>query len=261
MTSDSVLGTWSCQRYTCTRFYSSFFTFFWHHSVKDKAEVQNFKNVVTSKLSVKTLYKIGFSQIPHYRQKRTVSFCVFSENVMFHSAYSPKTHNSASSLNTLFTAESGQFYSAFSSITISLTPRFCWKREVWLRFFAESAQNDPKTHSSEDNAIFNAVFLATTLSHASHFQRKRGVIENFRYLGEFVEYFQKCWPCCVLYLLVTERCKKKFKNRRWKSRACVPLSEVRVLVNLIIFFHIGCLNMIEERDFYFGEYLKQTLLT
>jgi hypothetical protein len=26
-----------------------------------------------------------------------------------------------------------------------------------------------------------------------------------------------------LHLLVTERCKKKFKNRLWKSRACVPL--------------------------------------
>jgi hypothetical protein len=170
VTGDSVLGTRSCSRYTCTRFYSSFFTFFWHHSIKDKAEVQNFKTFV--KLSVKSLYKIGFSRKPRYQWKRTVSFCVFSKNVTFHSAYSTKTHNSASSLNTLYTAESAQFYSTFSPMTISLTPRFPWKREVWLRFFAESAQNNPKTHSSKDNTIFNSVFSATTLSHASRFRRK-----------------------------------------------------------------------------------------
>jgi hypothetical protein len=29
------------------------------------------------------------------------------------------------------------------------------------------------------------------LSHASRFKRKRGVIKNFDYLGEFEEYFQK----------------------------------------------------------------------
>ncbi len=38
--------------------------------------------------------------------------------------YLPKTHNFASSLNSLYTAESAQFYSAFSPTTISLTPRF-----------------------------------------------------------------------------------------------------------------------------------------
>jgi hypothetical protein len=31
---------------TCTRFYSSFFTIFWHHSIIDKAEHKNFKNFV-----------------------------------------------------------------------------------------------------------------------------------------------------------------------------------------------------------------------
>jgi hypothetical protein len=35
------------------------------------------------------------------------------------------------------------------------------------------------------------------------------VIENFEYLCEFEEYFRKCWLDCVLYLLVTEICKKK----------------------------------------------------
>ncbi len=170
------------------------------------------------------MYKIEFSRIPRYRRKRTVSLRVFGKNVTFHSAYLPKTHNFASSLNTLYTAESAQFHCAFSPTTISLTPRFRRKREVWLRFFAKNAQNDPKMHSYEDNAKLNSAFSATPLSHASRFRRKRGVIENFEYLGEFKEYFRKCWLYCILHLLKTERCKKKFKNRRWKSRAGVPLN-------------------------------------
>ncbi len=93
--------------------------------------------------------------------------------------------NSASSLNTLYIAESAQFYSPFSPTTISLTQRFRRKREVWLRFFAENAQNDPKTHSYEDSAKFDVAFSATMLSHASRFRRKRGVIENFEYLCQF----------------------------------------------------------------------------
>ncbi len=91
----------------------------------------------------------------------------------------------------MYTAESAQFYSAFLLTMISLTPRFRRQREVWVRFFAEKALNDPKTHSYEDSAKFNSAFLVTTLSHASRFQRKRGVIENFEYLGEFEEYFWK----------------------------------------------------------------------
>ncbi len=162
---------------------------------------------------------MGFSRIRHYRRKRTVSLRVFGENGRFYSAYLPQTHNSSSSLNMLYTAESAQFYSAFSPTTISLTPRFRRKREVWLCFFAENAQNDPKTHSYE--AKFNSAFSATTLSHASCL---RGMIENFKYLGEFEEFFRKCWSYCFLYLLVTERCKKQFKNRLWKSHAYVPLS-------------------------------------
>ncbi len=64
-------------------------------------------------------------------------------------------------------------------------------------------------HSCEEIAKFNSAFLATTLSHASRFRRKRRVIKNFEYLGEFEEYFRKCWLYCVLHILVTERCKKK----------------------------------------------------
>ncbi len=186
------------------RFYSSFFTFFWHHSIKDKANAQTFKNFV--KWSVKFSYIIGFSRIPRYRRKRTVSLCVFDKNATFHYAYSPKSRNSALSLNMLYIAESARFNSLFSQTTISLTPRFRRKREVWLPFFAENAQNDPKTYSYEDNAKFHSAFSPTTLSYASRFRRNRGVIENFEYLVEF-EDFRKCWLCCVLYLLVFERCK------------------------------------------------------
>jgi hypothetical protein len=92
----------------------------------------------------------------------------------------------------LYTAKSAQFNSPFSPTTISLTPRFRRTREVCLRFFAENAQNDPNTHSYEDNAKFNDVFSATTLSHASRFRRKRPVIENFEYLRKFEEHFRKC---------------------------------------------------------------------
>ncbi len=165
------------------RFHSSFFTFFWHHSIIDKAEAQNLKQ--NFKLSVKSLYIIGFSWILCYRRKRTISLRVFGENAMFHSAYSPKTKYFASSLNTLYIAERAQFYSMFSPTMISLTLRFCRKREVWLHFFAKNAQNDPKTHSYEDSAKFNVAFSATMLSHASRFRRKWGVIENFEYLCEF----------------------------------------------------------------------------
>ncbi len=110
-------------------------------------------------LSVKSSYLIGFSRIPRYRRKRTVSHRVFGENATIHFAYSPKTKNSASSLKTLYIAESAQFYSAFLPTTISLTPRFRQKREVWLRFFAENDQNDPKTRSYEDSAKFNVQIL------------------------------------------------------------------------------------------------------
>jgi hypothetical protein len=64
-----------------------FFTFFWHHSIIDKAEAQNFKNFVKCYILV------------HNR-------------IFANTALSPK--NSASSLNTLYNAESAQFYSAFS---------------------------------------------------------------------------------------------------------------------------------------------------
>ncbi len=85
----------------------------------------------------------------------------------------------------MYIAESTQVYSAFPPTPISLTPRFRRKCEVWLRFFAENAQNDPKTHSYEDSAKFNVAFSASMLSHTSRFQQKRGVIENFEYLCEF----------------------------------------------------------------------------
>jgi hypothetical protein len=169
----------------------------------DKAEVQNLKKFV--RLSVKSTYKIGFSRIPpktrsetvRFRRKRYVSLHIFGKNVTFHSAYLLKTHNFASSLNTLYTAESAQFYSAFfannnwfsfalSPNMRSLPPLFCRKRSI-----------RSETHSYEDNAKFNSAFSATTLSHASRFLRKSGVIENFEYLGKFLEYFQKCWLYCV----------------------------------------------------------------
>jgi hypothetical protein len=91
---------------------------------------------------------------------------------MFHSVYSPKTHNSASSLNTLYTAESAQFYSAFSPTTISLTPRFRRKREILL-----------KMHSYEDAAKFNVAFSAT---------KRSAMLRAFGENGEFSKISNIC---------------------------------------------------------------------
>jgi hypothetical protein len=130
-------------------------------------------------------------------------------------------HNFTSSLNTLYTTKAHSF-----------TQHFCQQRWVLLRAFAVNAKFDsafsPKMlkriqKRTATKTALNLTFFTTTLSHFSCFRRKRRVIENFEYLGEFEEYFRKCWLYCVLNLLVTERCKKKFKNRLWKSHACVPL--------------------------------------
>jgi hypothetical protein len=102
--------------------------FFWNHSIIDKTDVQSF--IFLKKLNVKFSLKTGFSRIQRFRRKRTVSLRFFVESATFHSAYSPKTHDSASSLNRLYTAQSAEFYSVFSPTTISLTPRFRRKREV-----------------------------------------------------------------------------------------------------------------------------------
>jgi hypothetical protein len=67
---------------------------------------------------------------PRFWRKCCISLRVFGENALFHSTYSPKMHNSSFSLNTLYTAESAQFYFTFSPTTIWLTPRFHQKREV-----------------------------------------------------------------------------------------------------------------------------------
>jgi hypothetical protein len=53
--------------------------------------------------------------------------------------------------------------------------------------------------SHEDNATY--VSLRFFGDSAKHFWQKRGVIENFEYLGVFEEDFQTCWLYCVWYLL------------------------------------------------------------
>jgi hypothetical protein len=93
-----------------------------------EAKVQNFKKNFFIKCKI--LIHNRIVAITRYRRKRTISLPLFGKNALFHSTYSPKTHNSAFSLNTLYTAKRAQFYSSFSPTTISLTPRFCLKCEV-----------------------------------------------------------------------------------------------------------------------------------
>jgi hypothetical protein len=65
---------------------------------------------------------------------------IVAENAPFHSANSPRTRNSTSSLNMLYTAENAQFYSTFSPTTISLTRHCRQKPKFSLRSFAKNAQ-------------------------------------------------------------------------------------------------------------------------
>jgi hypothetical protein len=58
----------------------------------------------------------------------------------------------------------------------SIIPCFHQQQLVQLHAFAENAQYYLKTYSCKDNAKFNSVFSATTLSYAMHFRRKQGVI-------------------------------------------------------------------------------------
>ncbi len=134
----------------------------------DKGEALNFKNFV--RLSVKSSYIIGFSRIPRYRWKRTVSLRVFGENATFHSANSPKMKNSASSLNSLGTAESAQFYSAFSPTTIRLTP------------FTENAKFDSAFSPKALKTIRKRTVTKTALSLTSRFRQQRSAM--LRAFGE-----------------------------------------------------------------------------
>ncbi len=79
-------------------------------------------------------------------------------------------HNSASSLKTLCTVESAQFYSTFSPTTIRLTWHCLKNAKYSSTFLAEDAQYDPKKPSYEDNAKFHSAFLLTELSYATSFQ-------------------------------------------------------------------------------------------
>jgi hypothetical protein len=69
-----------------------------------------------------------------------------------------------------------------------LTPLFCRK---WAKL-SENAQ-------LQKHAKFYSAFLATTLSYATRFWQKWGMIENVEYLGVFEEEFQNigCTVFCI----------------------------------------------------------------
>ncbi len=132
-------------------------------------------------------------------------YCLITKTALFHSTfsvqnatflsmYSPKTHNSASSLNTLYTVKSTQFYTTFSSTTNSLTLRFCGKSEVWLNFFVKNAHNDPKTQLRRQCLIPHIV--AATLSYAMRFWQKRVVIKKISNIWKIFENLD-CIVFCI----------------------------------------------------------------
>ncbi len=103
-------------------------------------------------------------------------------------------------------------YFAFSPSTISLTPRFRRKHEVWLRFFAENAQNDPKTHNYEDNA--QPCFSLSA---------KMGSDQKFRISGRIWRTFSNMLAVLRFVSISDWKMQKKFKNSLWKSLACEAL--------------------------------------
>ncbi len=115
----------------------------------------------------------------------------------------------------------------------SFTPHFHWQRLVEFRAFAENAKFDSAFSTKMFQTIHKRTFTKTALNLTPHFRQQRSaMLRAFSRNGEWsktsniwakLKNFRKCWLYCVLYLLVTERCKKTFKNRLWKSRACVPL--------------------------------------
>jgi hypothetical protein len=107
------------------------------------------------------------------------------ENAPFHSAYSPKMHNSTSSLNTLYTAESAQFYSAFSPTTISLTPCFCWNAKFDSAFSPKTLKTIPK------RTVTNTALNLTPRS-----QRQRSAM--LRAFGENAEWSKTLNICANL---------------------------------------------------------------
>jgi hypothetical protein len=131
-----------------------------------------------------------------YRQKRIISLRIFGGNSTFHSAFLPKTHNSVSSLNTLYTDKSTNFYSAFLPTTISLTLHICRKRWAWLGFFTK---NDPKTHSYKDKAKLHYAFSATMLSYATRLRRKTRSDRKFQISGQiWRQFLQMFFELCFV---------------------------------------------------------------
>ncbi len=92
-------------------------------------------------------------------------------------------------------------------------------------------------HQKTLKTIWKHTVAKATLNLTPHFQHQRSVI--LRAFGEKGEWSKtsNIWAnlkkifkdqsfTFFLHLLVIERCKKRFKNRLWKSRACIPLMSI-----------------------------------
>jgi hypothetical protein len=93
-----------------------------------------------------------------------------------------KQKNSTASLNTLYIAESAQFYSAFSPTTISLTPRF-----------AKNAQFDSAFLPKTLKMIRKCTVTKTALYLTSRFWRQRSaMLRAFSEKGELSKTLNIC---------------------------------------------------------------------
>jgi hypothetical protein len=138
------------------------------------------------KLNVKFSFIIGLSRIPCNRRKCIVSRSVFRKNTMFHYAYSSKMFNSASPLNSLYTTKSAQIYSTYSLTTINWFLLFRRKCEEWRHFFTKILKMLQK-HTVMKTMLISLCILATTLSFATRFWWKQGVIENVEKFEDFLK--------------------------------------------------------------------------
>ncbi len=97
--------------------------------------------------------------------------------------------SSAYSLNTFYTADSAQFYSAFFANNDKFNSALSPKTQNLDYTFS------PKLLKMIKNCTvmkLYSAYSATTLSYARPFQRKQGVIETIDNLGKFDKDFRNC---------------------------------------------------------------------
>jgi hypothetical protein len=80
-------------------------------------------------------------------------------------------------------------------------------------------------HSVAKTTLSVVALSAAALSCVMRIRWKQGRIENLEYRGEFEKDFRKFWLYFAWHLLMIEWCKKRIKNRLWKSCTYVGVND------------------------------------